>query len=45
MRWDDKNIYYFINDEGEFVLRLNTAYTYPTGNSSEFTDKDFITGY
>ncbi len=45
MRWDDKNIYYFINDEGEFVLRINTPYTYATGNSSEFTDTDFITGY
>jgi len=35
----------FSIDEGEFVLRINTPYTYATGNSSEFTDKDFITGY
>ena len=45
MRWDDKNIYYFINDEGEFVLRINTPYTYATGTSSEFKEDQFITGY
>ena len=45
MRWDDKNIYYFINDEGEYVLRINTPYTYTTGTSDEFKDDQFITGY
>ena len=45
MRWDDKNIYYFVNEEGEFVLRINTPYTYPTGISGEFKDDQFITGY
>ena len=45
MRWDDKNIYYFINDEGEFVLRINTPYTYTSGISDDFKDDQFITGY
>jgi len=45
MRWDDKNIYYFVNEEGEFVLRINTPYTYATGTSSEFKEDQFITGY
>ena len=35
MRWDDQNIYYYINDEGEVVLRVNTKYTYPTGTAGE----------
>jgi len=34
-RWDDRNIYYYVNAEGELVARLNKAYTYPTGTSSE----------
>ena len=29
-RWDDRNIYYYINDDGEFVVRINQSYTYPT---------------
>ena len=45
MRWDDKNIYYFVNAEGEFVLRINTPYTYATGTSDEFKGEEFITGY
>ena len=35
MRWDDQNIYYYINDEGEVVLRVNTRYTYPEGTASD----------
>lgn len=27
-RWDNKNIYCYINDNGEFVVRINQAYTY-----------------
>lgn len=27
-RWDNKNIYYYINDNGEFVVRVNQQYTY-----------------
>jgi hypothetical protein len=28
-RWDNNDIYCYINDNGEFVVRLNKAYTYP----------------
>ena len=28
-RWDNKNIYCYINSAGEFVIRINQAYTYP----------------
>jgi hypothetical protein len=28
MRWDEKNIYYYVNDSGELVLRINTKYDY-----------------
>jgi hypothetical protein len=27
-RWDDRNVYYYINDDGEFVVRINQGYTY-----------------
>ena len=35
MRWDDKNIYYYVNSEGEVVLRINTKYEYDNGISSD----------
>lgn len=28
-RWDDRNIYYYINSEGELVARINQSYAYP----------------
>ena len=28
MRWDSRNIYYYINDDGELVARVNQKYTY-----------------
>jgi len=31
-RWDNKNISYYINNEGLFVVRVNQAYTYPVGS-------------
>lgn len=30
-RWDSKNIYYYINANGELVARVNQPYTYPPG--------------
>jgi len=27
-RWDNKNIFYYINDNGEFVVRVNETYPY-----------------
>lgn len=34
-RWDNRNIFYYINDEGEFVVRINASYNYDTTVSSE----------
>ena len=28
-RWDNKNMFYYINDNGEFVVRVNQEYVYP----------------
>lgn len=28
-RWDSRNIFYYINDNGEFVVRVNQPYAYP----------------
>ena len=30
-RWDDKSLYYYIDDEGNLIVRTNTKYIYPTG--------------
>ena len=28
-RWDSRNIFYYINNNGEFVVRVNQPYDYP----------------
>ncbi len=28
-RWDSKSMFYYINDNGEFVVRINQQYVYP----------------
>jgi hypothetical protein len=28
-RWDNKNVYYYINTAGEFIVRVNQSYVYP----------------
>jgi len=28
-RWDNKNVYYYINTAGELIVRINQAYVYP----------------
>jgi len=28
-RWDSRSMFYYINDNGEFVVRLNKEYVYP----------------
>ena len=33
-RWDDRNLYYYINDEGELVVRINQSFTYDESVSS-----------
>ncbi len=30
-RWDDRSLYYYIDEDGQLVVRVNTKYTYPTG--------------
>jgi len=35
MRWDDRHVNYYVNDAGEFVMRLNKPYTYPTDISTD----------
>lgn len=33
-RWDRRSMYYYINDNGELVVRINQTYTYPApGNA------------
>lgn len=27
-RWDNKNMYYYINEQGELVVRINQSFTY-----------------
>ena len=34
-KWDDKNIFYYVNDEGQLVARVSQAYTYDDSISSD----------
>lgn len=34
-KWDNKNIYYYVSDEGELVASVNQRYTYDENSSSE----------
>jgi hypothetical protein len=31
-RWDTKNIFYYIDEQGNFVVRINQEYSYPAGS-------------
>ena len=31
MRWDDKSLYYYIDADGQLVVRTGTKYQYPSG--------------
>ena len=33
-RWDDRNILYFVDEQGQLVQRINQNYNYPNGISS-----------
>jgi hypothetical protein len=33
-KWDDRSLFYYVDDEGMFIVRINKGYTYPTGISS-----------
>ncbi len=30
-RWDDRPVYYYIDNDGQLVVRIDKKYTYPTG--------------
>ena len=30
-RWDNRSVLYYVNDNGELIMRINQKYTYPTG--------------
>lgn len=30
-KWDDKNMYYYIDDDGQLVVRIGANYQYPAG--------------
>ena len=33
-RWDNRSLFYYIDNEGMFIVRINRGYSYPTGISS-----------
>jgi hypothetical protein len=33
-RWDDRSIFYYVDNQGMLVQRINQGYTYPSGISS-----------
>ena len=40
-RWDDRNISYYVNNDGELVARINQNYTYDNTSSSDgLTDEN-----
>lgn len=34
LRWDDRNIFYYINEEGELVVKINETHVYDDNSSS-----------
>jgi len=30
-KWDNRSLFYYIDDSGNFVVRVNEGYNYPTG--------------
>ena len=37
-RWDTKNCYYYINDNGELIVRINREYVYPASFTASITN-------
>ena len=33
-KWDDRALFYYVDDNGMFTIRANKGYTYPDGTSS-----------
>lgn len=34
-RWDNRNLLYYINNEGELILKINQSHTYDDNSSSD----------
>lgn len=34
-RWDDRSLFYYIDDDGQLVVRINNSYPYDNGSSEE----------
>ena len=32
-RWDDRSLFYYVDNEGQLVVRVNESYSYPDGVS------------
>lgn len=33
-KWDDRSLFFYVDSEGMFTVRINRGYSYPTGISS-----------
>jgi hypothetical protein len=33
-KWDQRSLFYYVDNEGMFIMRINRGYSYPTGISS-----------
>lgn len=33
-KWDDRSLFYYVDDEGRLVVRINKGFAYPSGISS-----------
>jgi len=33
-KWDQRSLFYYVDNDGMFVMRINRGYSYPTGISS-----------
>jgi hypothetical protein len=33
-KWDDRSLFYYVDNEGMFIVRINKGYAYPDGISS-----------
>lgn len=34
-KWDNRSLFYYIDDEGQLVVRINSGYSYPSGLSED----------
>ena len=34
-KWDDRNLFYYVNSEGELVIKINENHTYDAASSSD----------